>query len=212
MVVVGDGISDVRNLRLEPGLAALEKALADLAEFSCIARRAVLQDALAGLEHQVQPRELGVLRFEFVDDTQRLQVVLEAAVITHAGVQRVLTGMTERRVAEVVRQADRFGQRFAETEGACDRAAYLRYLQRVSQSRAIQVAFVIDEDLRLVHEAPERGRVNDAVPVPLIFTAVCGRRLLDAPAAALRFMCGVRCETLAHQAAVPTSSRSRRAS
>ena len=48
--------------------------------------------------------EVRVAFLELVDHAQRLQVVLEAAVFAHALVQRVLAGMAERRVAEVVRQ------------------------------------------------------------------------------------------------------------
>ena len=63
-----------------------------------------------------RPGKIGVLGLELVDDAQRLQVVLEAAVVAHAFVERVLAGMAERRVAEIVRQADRLGQRLVEAE------------------------------------------------------------------------------------------------
>ena len=69
------------------------------------------------------PRKLGVALLELVDDAQRLQVVLEAAVLAHAVVQRVLAGVAERRVAEVVREADRLGQRLVQAQRARDRAA-----------------------------------------------------------------------------------------
>ena len=45
-----------------------------------------------------------------IDDSQRLQVVLEAAELAHALVERVLAGMAERRVAEVVGEADRLDE------------------------------------------------------------------------------------------------------
>ena len=44
-----------------------------------VLQRAVLQDALAALEGQVQPVELRIALLELVDDAQRLQIVLEAA-------------------------------------------------------------------------------------------------------------------------------------
>ena len=78
----------------------------------------MLEDALASLETQVQPVECGIAFFQFVDHAQRLQVVLESAVGFHAAVQRILAGMAEGRVAEVVRQRDRFGQGLRSGAGA----------------------------------------------------------------------------------------------
>ena len=118
-----------------------------------------------------RPGKRGVALFELVDDAQRLQVVLEAAVRLHAVVQRVLAGVTERRVAEVVREADRFGERFVQLQRARDGARDLRDFDRVRQPRAVQVAFVIDEHLRLVDQTAERGGMNDAVAVALKFAA-----------------------------------------
>jgi len=37
MIVVGDGVCDVRYLCLKPGLLAVQEALANIAEFACIA-------------------------------------------------------------------------------------------------------------------------------------------------------------------------------
>ena len=64
----------------------------------------MFQDSLARLEGEVQSRELCVALFEFVDDAQRLEVVFESAEIAQAFVERVLTGVTERGVAKIVRQ------------------------------------------------------------------------------------------------------------
>ena len=114
-----------------------------------------------------RPGKRRVALFELVDDAQRLQVVLEAAVLAHAVVQRILAGVAERRVAEVVRKADRFGQRFVELQRPRDGAGDLRDFDRVREPRAVQVAFVIDEHLRLVDQAPERGGMDDAIAVAL---------------------------------------------
>ncbi len=116
---------------------------------------------------EVEAVEGAVALLELVDHAQRLQVVLEAAVRLHALVQRVLPGVPERRVAEVVRQRDRLDQILVHAELPCDRAADLRDLERVRQARAEEVAFVVDEDLRLVLEPPERARVDHAVAVAL---------------------------------------------
>ena len=64
----------------------------------------MLEDAFARFEHQVQTIERAVALLERIDYAQALQVVLEAAVLFHAFVERVLPGVAERRVAEVVRQ------------------------------------------------------------------------------------------------------------
>src|ERR1019366_8962593 len=106
---VGDLIGEVRQLRLQSGLPPLQETLADVAERARLGYRAVLQDPLAALERQVQAREQRIAVLELIDGAQRLQVVFEAAVLAHAFIQRVLAGMTERRMAEIVRQRDRLG-------------------------------------------------------------------------------------------------------
>ena len=52
-------------------------------------------------------------------------------------------------------------------ERAGHAAADLRHLDRVRQPVAVVVALVVDEDLRLVFEPAEGGRVDDAVAVAL---------------------------------------------
>src|ERR1700684_15371 len=51
------------------------------------------------------------------------------------------------------------------------------------QPRPVQIAFVVDEDLGLVHQSAERGRMYDAVAITLIFRTVSGCRFrVAAPA------------------------------
>ena len=64
----------------------------------------MLQHAFAALERQIEAREVRITFLELIDDPQRLQVVLETAVFPHAFVERILAGVTERRVSEVVRR------------------------------------------------------------------------------------------------------------
>src|SRR5690606_16576595 len=71
------------------------------------------------------------------------------------------------RVPQVMAHADRLDKIFVETQSASDRAGDLRYFQRVRQARAIVIALRRDEDLCLVHQAPEAFGVDDAVAVPL---------------------------------------------
>ena len=88
-------------------------------------------------------------------------------------------GVAERRVAEVVGQADGLGQHLVELERARDGARDLRDLERMRQAGAVQVALVVDEDLGLVHQPAERGGMHDAVAVALVFGPV-GRRAAPA--------------------------------
>ena len=81
VIVVRDLVGEIRDLRFEAGLAALDEALAESPSSRALLQRAVLEDSLAGLERQVQPGERRVALLELVDDAQRLQVVLEAAVL-----------------------------------------------------------------------------------------------------------------------------------
>jgi len=45
-----------------------------------------------------------------------LQIVFETAVGFHAGIQRILPGMTEGGMTEIMRQRDGLGQVFVETQ------------------------------------------------------------------------------------------------
>ena len=75
--------------------------------------------------------------------------------------------MAERRMAEIVGQRQRLGQVLVEAQLARDGAGDLRHLQRVRQPRAVVVALVEHEHLRLVGEPPEGRRMQDAVAVAL---------------------------------------------
>ena len=121
---------------------------------------------------EVEAVEVGVAALEFGDDAQRVAVVVEAAVGRHAGVERVLAGVAERRVAEVVAERDRLGEVVVEPQGPRERAGDLRHLDRVGEAGAEMVALVMDEHLRLVGEAAEGGRMDDAVAVALEFVRV----------------------------------------
>ena len=99
---------------------------------------------------RLSPSNSGVAALERGDDAQGLGVVVEAAVGREARVERPLAGMAERRMAEVVRQRQRFRQILVEAERAGQRAGDLGDLQRVGQPRAVMVALVEDEHLGLV--------------------------------------------------------------
>jgi len=213
VVVVGDLVGEIRELSLESGLASFEETAPHLAQRARVRRRAVLEDSLARLERQIQTRKLGISFLELVYHAQGLEVVLETAELAHAFVQRVLARVTEWRVPEIVRKADGLGQRLVQAQRARHAAGDLRDLQRVREPRAVQVTLVVDEHLRLVDQAPESGRMHDAIAVALELAAVARGSLLVASAArallVLRIgrQAGVR---VAH--AAPASKCSRRVS
>ena len=129
---------------------------ADVAELAGVLRGAMLEDAFAAFEGEIETGELRVPFLELVDHAQRLQVVLEAAVVAHAFVERVLAGVSEGRVPEVVGEADGLGQRLVDAQRARHGAADLRDFQRMRDARAVEIALVVHEDLGLVDEATKR--------------------------------------------------------
>jgi len=116
------------------------------------------------------PSRVSSVRFsprEQVDDPQALTVVIEAAVTTHAIRQHPLARVTERGVAEVVRERDRLREVLVEPQRARNGAGDLTPLECVGEAVPVVIALVVDEDLGLVLQPPEGARVDDAVTVAL---------------------------------------------
>ena len=145
----------------------------------------MLDQALQRLPGEVEPVEGGVAALERGDDAQRLRIVVEAAGIGEAAVERALAGMAERRMAEVVGERQRLAQILVEPERAGERAGDLRDFERVGEPGAEMVALVEDEHLRLVGQPAEGGGMDDAVAVAAEIGAGRRRRLRAQPAAAL---------------------------
>ncbi len=114
----------------------------------------VVQDAVAHRLGQVEPLPVAL---EHVDDAQRVLVVAEAAAgaLVQRAVERILAGVTERRMAEVVAQPDRLGQVLVQAQRPRDGARDAAGLERVREPRAVVVALGVDEHLRLVLEPAE---------------------------------------------------------
>src|SRR3954469_5312455 len=93
--------------------------------------------------------------------------MVEPAALVERRLQRVFAGVTEWRMADIVRQAQSFGEVFVETQRARDGAADLRDFQAMCQPDAEMVAIGREEDLGLVPQAAEADRVDDAVAVAL---------------------------------------------
>ena len=100
--------------------------------------------------------------------------------------KRVLAGMAERRVAQVVRQGNGLDQVLVEPQRTRNGAAQLRHLQRVRHARAKQVTLVVQEDLRLVDQPPERRGMNDAVAIALVIRRGSARPVPDGAVRAIR--------------------------
>ena len=69
----------------------------------------VLDDSLAHFERQIQSAEGSVSLLKVLDDSQRVQVVVkEKSVPSHRRIQRLLPGMAEWRMADVMHECESF--------------------------------------------------------------------------------------------------------
>ena len=122
-------------------------------------------------------------------------IVVKPAELAQRLVQRVLSGMAKRRMADVVGQAQCLGQVFVQPQGAGNDPADLGHFKTVGQADAVMVAVRRDEHLGLVAQAAEGDRMNHPVAVALEGAArPAGQQLLDRelPPAALRRITGER--------------------
>ena len=109
--------------------------------------------------------------------------MIEPAVIAHAFGQHLLAGMSKRRMAQIVRKRDCFRQILVQPQRTRDGAADRRHLDRMRQARAQMVAGAVEKNLRLVFQAAERARMNDARTIALKFGAIGVTRLRVLPPA-----------------------------
>ena len=163
----------------------------------------VLGDALKAVPGQVQPVPFRVGTFKIRYDRNGLRVVVETAVGGHELGQRVLSGVTEGRVAEVMGQRDGLCQFRVQLQRAGDGAGDLRHLDRMGQAGAEIVALVFDEHLRLVLQPAEGGGMDDPVPVPLVAGAERAFLFRVEPPARLVRMRGIGREHGASSVLVP---------
>ncbi len=81
--------------------------------------------------------------------------------------QRVLPGMTERRMAEIVGKTERLGQILVQPERASHGSADLGDLDRMGQPDAKMIAVRSNEYLGLIPQPAEGSGMDDAVAVAL---------------------------------------------
>src|SRR5207244_3372692 len=128
----------------------------------------MFDDPFADFECQVQARKASVALLERLDDAQRMQIVIETvAEAPHLEIELFLAGVRERRMADIMRQSERFGQVLIETENRSHCAGDLRHLDRMGQPRAKVVGETGGKDLRLGFETAEGAGMHDPVAVTL---------------------------------------------
>ena len=146
----------------------------------------MLDNAFAHLEGQVQAGKLRVLLLEGFDDAQGVQVMVKTVVVaSHQPAEDGFTRVAEGRMPHVVDQRQGFHQVGIEAERVRHRAADLGHLQRVRQPRAEMVGVSARKNLRLVFQAPESARMDNAVAVAHVFVPIRMTRLRVTPAEGL---------------------------
>jgi hypothetical protein len=72
-------------------------------------------------------------------------------------------------MAEVVCKGDSFGEVFVKLQGACNGARNLCDFDGMRQPGTEQVAFMVNEDLGFVFQAPEGRGMNYTITITLVF-------------------------------------------
>ena len=125
------------------------------------------------------------------DDAQGLRIVIEPAMGVQAGIQCAFAGMTERRMAEIVGQRQRFREVLIEAELPGQRTGDLGHFERVGEPGAVMIAFMEHEYLGFVLQAAEGGGMNDPVAIAPERAAGLARRLRKQPSAAVPGVAGI---------------------
>src|SRR3546814_13345709 len=87
-----------------------------------------------------------------------MSVVVEPTFIHHRRLQRILAGVAEGWMADIVREAQRLGQILVEPERSRDRPPDLRHFEAVRQPDAKLVAVGRSEERRVGKECVSTGR------------------------------------------------------
>ncbi len=161
MVVIGDVVGGGRDLGLQPGpRGELEReGGVDLGQRPRWRgdRPVVLGQPLQRVPAQIQAVEAGVTHLQPGHDPQCLGIMIEAAEGGERGRQGVLAGMTERWMAEIVRQRAGLGEILVQPQRPGDRTGDLRHFETVGQPDAEMVPVGTHEHLRLVAQPTKGG-------------------------------------------------------
>src|SRR5438270_1989884 len=110
----------------------------------------------------------GITLLEVLDDTQRVDIVVEAAAVAlEAAVERALTGVSEGRMADVVNQRQGLGQIFVQAKCSGDGPGDLRNLDGVGQAAAKMIGRAAGKYLRLPRQAAEGTGLHNAFAIAL---------------------------------------------
>jgi len=147
-------------------------------------RTVMLHQSFKRFPGEIETVERGVAMLERRQEPERVGVVIEAADRGGRGVERILPGMAERRVAEIVGEAQCLGEILIDGEHPRHRARNLGDFERMGKAGAVVIAFVLHEDLRLVLQAAKRGGMDNAVAIALVARSGRAFRLGMKPSAA----------------------------
>src|SRR5579862_6297053 len=145
----------------------------------------MLRDSLPHFESQIEAGEAGITLLEDFHNADGVQVVFKAGAETlHLAIESPLAGVRKRRMSDVVRQGQGFGQIFIQRQRRGYRTRDLGYFDGVRQAIAKMVAQARREDLGFGFQAAEGARVNNAVAVALesVTVGVRGFRITPPPA------------------------------
>ena len=170
--VVCDLVGQVDDLSFERGPLA-RTIFIELRKFSAFEVARVFDDSFAHLKSQIQTGKTGISLLEVLHDAQRMKIVIESvAELLHLAVKLFFSGMRKGRMADIVREGQRLGQVFIQSERRCDRPGDLRDLDRMRKPVAEMVVQAGGEDLRLVLQTAKCAGVDDAIAVALEIVAV----------------------------------------
>ena len=177
VIVIGNIVGDRGDLRLEARPAREIERESRVGLRQRPARRhhraVVLGQPLERLPRQIEPIPARIGALDRHQRAQRVSVVIEPARApflhrrAERRLQRVFAGMAERRMADVMREAQSLGQILVEPKRARDRPADLRDFQAVGEPDAEMIAIGGEKHLRLVTQAAKRDRMDDPIAIAL---------------------------------------------
>src|SRR5262249_43175200 len=110
----------------------------------------------------------------------------------HQRIEASFAGMTERRMADVMNESERFGKISVQAKSLRNGASDLRDFESVGEAIAKVIGVTRGEDLRFGFEAAKRTCVDDAVAIAGVFPAIRMRGFGIAAAARGGFLHGPR--------------------
>src|SRR4029077_8356583 len=186
--VVGDFIREVDELSFQRR-ALVQKILRQFRMLLRIVIVRMLDDSFAHFERQVQAAKRGVALLKVFHNAQRMKVVVEEkSMLVHRGVESFFSGMSERRMADVMYQRESFGKVSVEPECSGNGARNLGHFEGMCQTIAEVVRVAAREDLGLGLKPAKSAGVYHTIAVALEIVAVGMRRLSEAPSAGLRHL------------------------